>query len=545
MHLPIWIGAISLLLVLFTAASIVLAQDLETQATNAYFAGDYARSAELFLKAIQAGSTDPTLAYNAACALALDGQADAAMEQLHAAIGNGYFNTGQLEKDPDLESLRARSDWSALIQQAAVAQQRDARRWGTEAFASPYKPQLSAQEKRLGLTLIWAEARYGFANFDLAPDSLDWNARYLEFLPRVEKAQTTIEYYRQLQAFISGLHDGHSSVAFPPEVRNGLYSSPALRTERIGEDVVITRVEDPAPPVHVGDVITSIDGQAVEEYAESQVIPYYSCSTPQDREVREYDYGLLFGPTDETVKLELLDSKGRKRSVEIPRRKADDPPRKWPPAFELSWEPHDITYIRLNTFGSMKAADQWHEHYEEIRQRARGIVFDVRDNGGGNTNVGYAVLADLIDHATRTSSQELMVYRATLRAWGQGQRHDPLQYSSVSPSSRPHFEGPVAVLIGPRTYSAAEDFVVAFDMAERGALIGTATGGSTGQPLPFALPGGGSARVCTKRDRYADGREFVGRGVQPDIEVGQTLKAIRLGKDLVLQRALEWVEKQK
>lgn len=534
-----------LLAALLAWTSVAAAQDLEDQATAAYFAGDYARSAKLYLQAIEAGSTDPALSYNAACALALDGQAEAATEQLRTAIHNGYFNTNQMEKDPDLVSLRARDDWGALIQQATLAQQSNARRWGTEEFVTPYKPQLSAQEKRLGLTLIWAEARYGFANFDLAPDSLNWNARYLEFIPRVEKAQTTIEYYRQLQAFISGLHDGHSSVAFPPEVRNGMYSNPALRTDRIGEDVVITRVEDPALPVHVGDIITSINGKAVDDYAESQVIPYYSYSTPQDREVREYDYGLLYGPAEGSLSLELVDSAGRKRSENIPRRTQESPPSKWPPAFELSWEPHDIAYIRLNTFGSMKAADQWHEHYEEIRQRARGIVFDVRDNGGGNTNVGYAVLADLIDHSTRTSSQELMVYRATLRAWGQGQRHDPLQYSSVSPSNRPHFEGPVAVLIGPRTYSAAEDFVVAFDMADRGALIGSATGGSTGQPLPFALPGGGSARVCTKRDRYADGREFVGKGVQPDIEVAQTLKSIRSGKDLVLRRALEWIEKQK
>jgi len=543
-HLPTWIGIVltlSALLVLFSTAS---AQDFEAQASAAYHAGDYAHSAELYLQAIEAGSTNPNVFYNAACSLALDGQADAAMEQLRAAVRNGYFNTDHMEKDSDLESLRTRTDWKPLVDLATVAQRRSARRWGTGAFRSPYKPQLSDQEKQLGLTLIWAEARYGFANFDLAPDSLDWNARYLEFIPRVAEAKTTLDYYLQLKAFISGLHDGHSSVSFPPEIGDERYSWPALRTERIGDQVVITRVYGSKPSVKVGEIITAIDGQPVDVYAESKVAPYQSYSTPQDRSVRVYDYGLLRGPFDEPVKLQLLDAKGTHRTVEISRhatKTSGVPPT---PAFELTWEPHDIAFVRLNTFGSMKAADQWHEHYDEIRQRARGIVFDVRDNGGGNTNVGYAVLADLIDHSTKTSSQELMVYRATLRAWGRGQRHDPLQYSSVSPSSRPHYEGPVAVLIGPRTYSAAEDFVVAFDMADRGALIGRATGGSTGQPLSFALPGGGNARVCTKRDRYADGREFVGTGVEPDIEVEQTVDSIRSGKDLVLERALKWIEEK-
>jgi hypothetical protein len=60
----------------------------------------------------------------------------------------------------------------------------------------------------------------------------------------------------------------------------------------------------------------------------------------------------------------------------------------------------------------------------------------------------------------------------------------------------------VLVLTSARTYSAAEDFVVAFDAMQRGRIVGEATGGSTGQPLLFDLPGGGKARICTKRDSY-------------------------------------------
>lgn len=56
------------------------------------------------------------------------------------------------------------------------------------------------------------------------------------------------------------------------------------------------------------------------------------------------------------------------------------------------------------------------------------------------------------------------------------------------------------VLTSARTYSAAEDFVVAFDAMKRGTIVGEPTGGSTGQPLLFVLPGGGTGRVCTKRD---------------------------------------------
>jgi hypothetical protein len=33
------------------------------------------------------------------------------------------------------------------------------------------------------------------------------------------------------------------------------------------------------------------------------------------------------------------------------------------------------------------------------------------------------------------------------------------------------------------------------------------------------LPGGGGARVCSKRDTYPDGGEFAGIGIQPDVVV--------------------------
>ena len=537
---------------LFTPVIARAEEGLAEQATAAYRAGDFGHSAELFQQAIESGDTDPALPYNAACALALAGREDAAIAQLKAAIRNGFFNTRQLELDPDLESLRKRPDWSTVMQLAQREQVAENKRWGADVFASPYRPTLTETEKQAGLALIWAEARYGFANFDISSGAQNWNARYLEFIPRVSAAKTTIDYYWELKAFIAGLHDGHSNVSFPPEVRNGLYGRPPMRTERVGDDVVITRVLDSSLPVQVGEVIRTINGQPVDEYAGSHVAPYVSASTPQDRNVRIYDYELLFGPADQPLTLGIVDADGGSRSVTVSRRhkkstgqkKAANSQNSDVP-FQLRWEPNDIAYVQLKSFNSMETANLWHQHYEEIRQRARGIVLDVRDNGGGNSGIGYAVLADLIEQPTKTSSQELAVYRSTLRAWGFGQRRDPLQVADLSPSGNPHFKGPVAVLIGPHTYSAAEDFVVAFEMAKRGKLIGSATGGSTGQPLMFLLPGGGSARICTKRDRFADGREFVGVGIQPDIEVHATLKSIRAGEDPVLERALDWVDEQR
>ena len=64
------------------------------------------------------------------------------------------------------------------------------------------------------------------------------------------------------------------------------------------------------------------------------------------------------------------------------------------------------------------------------------------------------------------------------------------------------------------------------------------SGGSTGQPLAFRLPGGGSARICVKRDTAPDGTTFVGKGVQPDIRIEPTQADVRAQRDVLLERAV-------
>lgn len=80
------------------------------------------------------------------------------------------------------------------------------------------------------------------------------------------------------------------------------------------------------------------------------------------------------------------------------------------------------------------------------------------------------------------------------------------------------YEGPLEILISHNTISAAEDFVAMFKSNHRGTLIGEATYGSTGTPCMIPLRCGGRAQVVSVGYRLADGTEFIGRGIMPDIE---------------------------
>ena len=118
-------------------------------------------------------------------------------------------------------------------------------------------------------------------------------------------------------------------------------------------------------------------------------------------------------------------------------------------------------------------------------------------------------------------------------AWKEG------GYEEFKPSYRSKFLGPVVVLISCYTGSAAEDFLIFIDGLERFTTVGEPTFGSTGQPLLLQLPGGGGARICTKRDTYPDGRDFVGYGVQPKVKIERTPAALIGKEDNILSKGLE------
>ena len=61
---------------------------------------------------------------------------------------------------------------------------------------------------------------------------------------------------------------------------------------------------------------------------------------------------------------------------------------------------------------------------------------------------------------------------------------------------------------------------------------------STGQALMFKLHRGGAARICTKRDSFADGCEFTAVGIKPDILARLTRADIIAGCDSVLETAI-------
>ncbi len=427
--------------------------------------------------------------------------------------------------------------------------------WESPAIKTPYSPNISDAEKIAGLSKFWSEAKYNFINFPSVP-GLDWDKAYLEFIPKVLATKSTLEYYRILQMFCSLLGDGHTNVYVPDALAGEVYGRPSIRTRLVQDRVVIIQILDEklkAEGLKLGQEVLEIDDQPVNAYAAQHIAPYVSESTPQSLETRIYQYNLLSGRVGSRVRFTIKDHSGQIIRKTLPRLSPEESGKlvKPRPGFELEILPGNIAHVKINSMMPEDRADQlFIENFPKI-EKADAIILDLRNNGGGNSGVGYRILAFLTDLPFKGTKWFTREYHPVFRPWGRADKAFGSEATQVTIQEIKRIRGenvqpftkPVVVLTSPRTFSAAEDFLVAFRPLKRGLVIGEPTGGSTGQPLFISLPGGGTARICSKRDTFPDGTEFVGIGIIPDIQATPKISDLVEGKDHVLQVAVDKLRK--
>lgn len=476
-----------------------------------------------------------------ASAYALLGDKDNAITSLRKAAMCEFLQAEELQQNASLTSLQQEPEYQEIIAKLLARRQAMEKLWENAALNTPYREGLSEEEKIAGLSKFWAEAKYNFAFFDHVPE-LNWDTLYLEYLPKVRAATSTLAYYRLLQELCARLKDGHTGIFLPNELQE-MEAPPGISTRLIEGTVLITEVFDEAlrrEGILPGLEITAIDGIPVHSYAEQYVQPYQSASTRQDLEVRTYSCYLLCGPKDHPVTLALTDAEGRTITRSLPRTftgwKAETP-------FVFSRLDNNIAHVQINTMMYDSVVEKFDQAFEEIAT-ASALILDVRKNSGGNSGIGWGILAYLTDKPFLGLGSNSRAYNAYDRAQGRIRYWTPPKLSQIiHPHGQKLFTGPVAVLTGAFTGSAAEDFCLAFDQMQRGVIIGEPTAGTTGQPLCIQLPGGGRARICTLRCYYPDGREFVGKGIQPQLLIRPSVADLRAGRDPVLEEACRYLPK--
>lgn len=379
---------------------------------------------------------------------------------------------------------------------------------------------------QLGLSRLWAETRRNFVFMDRV--KINWDSLYVANMKPVAesaKAGDDEAVGRILQLMAARLGDGHT---FVYGYKRGICHTP-IATILIDGHVYVDSVissELRSEGVARGMELVSVNGMPVIEYGNKTVMPYISSSTQQWSDYQTFcGFNLLAAREGDTVRIQL--QKGKKTlDVEyVPSGKKFIRPQS-PRAITYSLLPGNVGYLRLANFMDHDFYDQFDGIYPDLL-KSDALIIDLRGNGGGNSGNGDHVLRHLTSDSIRTGAWSSPCYVPAFASWHMEQPVHRAESGYMKPyTDRPIYDKPIVVMVDGGTFSAAEDFTAAFRGMGRGKVIGTPTGGSTGNGVNVTLiPGLAYANICSKHDVSPDGTEFVGIGIIPDIEVKETYES--------------------
>ena len=195
------------------------------------------------------------------------------------------------------------------------------------------------------------------------------------------------------------------------------------------------------------------------------------------------------------------------------------------------WLADSLGYLRVERFGDPEAAGAAVDSALAVLGAARGLVVDVRQNGGGDDRAARAIASRFV-----AGERPFMTVSARKLGLDPPQFTEPLEWR-LRPTGGPAFARPVVVLVDSRTISAAENFALAMRAVPHATLLGETTAGAFADAPPLPLPNGWVAGVPVNVMRDPAGRSYEGLGIAPDLYLANDPAEVAAGRDRALETA--------
>jgi enterochelin esterase-like enzyme len=409
----------------------------------------------------------------------------------------------------------------------------------------------------------------------------------------LRKPLSVLEFYRVLAPVVAAIKCGHTGVYLPKDfmktytATNGILP---LQVRVLAGKVYVWRDLSGAPASLTGKEIRSINGVPA-----STIVEKMPTATSGDGDIQTNRMWRLGGWTFSSELLALLGLRGpydlglwdaKKREINVrlvgaartrleemarARFPQDQGPRT---AAELTFlDQGMIAVMRIHAFGGIVDAERkktLREFYQESfgamnKRGTKTLVLDVRDNGGGEDELGKLLLSYLLDRPF-TYYDRLVINALefpTLQQYANcpkvpKDRVEPMpngKYRAREHShpnlglqqpGRPTFQGRVLMLINGGCFSTTAEFLSVAHYRKRATFIGEESGGgyygNTSGPVPALTLPHTKLVVYVPLVAYylaVNGQEAAGHGVLPDHPVHYTIEELLAGEDKELTLALD------
>jgi hypothetical protein len=187
--------------------------------------------------------------------------------------------------------------------------------------------------------------------------------------------------------------------------------------------------------------------------------------------------------------------------------------------------PHNIGYVKLNSFPDVSVCQPTAAAAMTSLNHVDGIIYDLRDNRGGEPAMVALMAAYLFDHPEYW-------YNPRENTTGQSWTHSPVPGNRLA-------DKPVYLLTSARTISGAEQFCYDLKMLRRATLVGETTGGAAHSGVWHRIDDHfGMGVPETRAINPFSEADWAETGVEPDVKV-KAADALAAAKKLAETRLLK------
>lgn len=411
-------------------------------------------------------------------------------------------------------------------------------------------------------------------------------------LKQLDRPMTGLEFYRILAPLFAQIKCGHTSVDPPASVEQALSQTVPLfplDVEVLERKVYVTREYSREDYHLAGLEIREINGVGMESILRTML-----AATPGDADTetgRPWRIGhngefprLLYALVgiQSPFQIELVDPASGKNKEMIlggvtrterlalaerryPKTKAPDT------SADIQFlDGGKVAVLTIRWFGGVAGAQHkpldafFDDVFREIHLRnSKTLIIDVRNNPGGEDELGPKLLSFLLDEPFQYYTSLILNGRdmsklhyanprtlTVVNADGTYRKVDHAN-SDIKLLSQPHFAGQVLALMNGGSFSTTSEFLSNLQSRKRAAFLGEeAAGGyygnSSGSIVGYVLP---ETQVFLRVPMMTYYLAVEGgdprRGVLPDYEVKPSIQDILSGKDRVMAKALELARERK
>lgn len=376
--------------------------------------------------------------------------------------------------------------------------------------------------KLLSLFRYWNMVEYYYPYRSIIDEN--WDVVLTEFIPKMIKSDTELDYNLIIYELISKIEDGHTMVGKEKPVIKTFFGEKTapVKVKLVENKLVVVDNLNDESKIKVGDVILKVDGKSVDKLIE-QKLKYFPSTNKHSYRKELIDSLIRTNNTELELEIERDENTITEKIICIDYVTDVDKNQKKASNTLING---NISYVYAGSLVKGELQNLLIEFKNTI-----GLILDFRSQPKLDIE---PCLKKMLINDSKTYANTT---RVNFKIPGQF-----IEKEEKSKDSGADYKGKIVVLIDENTEGNAEYLTMLLKYGANATVIGSKSSGANGNAIEIILPGDIVSYMSGIGIYNPDGSEVERVGLTPDIEVKPTIKGLSNGRDELIDKAVEIIK---